>query len=254
MGRLRHWICVVLSSVFILSNIVACTPTDEGQQESNGGCSNNDDCRGGRTCVGGECVWSDDGHTDTVDSVDTPIDAQSVHDVVDQPELQGTHDIITEENDGTADNVVERDMGPDCSADGHCNTECASDPDCGSSWSQSSCESSGGYWASDGLGDQGCWFYDEDGDASCTDVCESQGLDCVEENWNDDADCSILQHFDPYCNCLGQSNPVSWYPQTESGFGRQCHARSNDGEQDCDEDSFDGTNVGNYHRICVCEP
>ncbi len=94
-----------------------------------------------------------------------------------------------------------------------------------------------------------CWYLGEKGQ-SCDEVCADHGMSCVEENWNDDKDCTIGFQLTDCRSCslnyagVGSSagpyltthNNVCWYRAT--GYSQNCSA---------------GNPRSSMRRFCVCE-
>lgn len=117
----------------------------------------------------------------------------------------------------------------------------------GGSWSQTECEARGGFWGSDGLGGNGCWFEAAE-NTSCTDHCGQVDLACADGQWNDDTQCTILNHFvGNTCHCIPNEDPKGFCPAFWGGTP-ECGFR-----QIVDVDCADPGHPGHY-RICVCEP
>jgi hypothetical protein len=85
-------------------------------------------------------------------------------------------------------------------------------------------------------------------------VCAAHG-GCVEANWNDDANCSVLRHFDVCDACLSDDNiPATpahmyaeppWTPNTHNCFYR------GGGAQSCGESEVPPDGIF-HNRACVC--
>ena len=77
---------------------------------------------------------------------------------------------------------------------------------------------------------------------SCNQVCASQGLTCVQENW-DDANCEFCKSFYPNAVCSTLSND---YAPAYNTVYPKCLKRGSAISQNCSKPA------GAYERICLC--
>lgn len=81
----------------------------------------------------------------------------------------------------------------------------------------------------------------------CTDTCEEVDLTCAAGQWNDDENCTVLNHFAPgQCDCIENEDPKGFCPAywgaTACGYRRNVPLN-------CDDPGYP-----DHYRICVCEP
>ncbi len=117
----------------------------------------------------------------------------------------------------------------------------------GGAWDQPQCLARGGYWAPDGLGGDGCWFEAAE-NTSCDERCRQLDLTCADGHWNDDTQCTVLNHFvGGTCHCIVNEDPSGFCPAFWGGTP-ECGFRQNV-DVDCYNPGYPG-----HHRICVCGP
>ncbi|MCX6354011.1 MAG: hypothetical protein NTZ78_03785 [Candidatus Aureabacteria bacterium] len=112
------------------------------------------------------------------------------------------------------------------------------------------CTSAGGYWypTEAGSGSSGCWFVATANNTSCNSVCGNKGLTCQAGNWNDDASCSVMNHFVSCTACYVQTGDYRWLPGFEVSQ-TLCWRREQSVSQECSNGSSGWT----MKRVCVCQ-
>ncbi len=122
------------------------------------------------------------------------------------------------------------------------------------------CRTCGGYLYDDGCdgcagqGGKACW-HQAGARETCTSYCGDLSVygGCVEENWNDDINCTVCQQWHSWGGCYSWSEtmigPSSWTTDEAGTSGGNCGYRSS-GTQRCDVANTRESNP--VRRYCVC--
>jgi len=103
-----------------------------------------------------------------------------------------------------------------------------------------------------GQGGRACWYLSPATQRSCDWACGEYGVTCVQEQWNDDTNCTVGEHFDDCSGtCDGGFLDQDYLPGTDWGLFKDCHYRDEAWTQDCDGIRLDVSSL--TYRLCVCD-